>query len=387
MAGCLLLAPFGLMPLPGLAQLADQPPLAETPERAESAPGAPEDTLLFRSGDRLTGELERIEHGAAIFRGNITGSVTIHFSSIQDLKVKRRFAVIPHGKIVSEQNAIRGTLELRGDDLIITLSAGTPVTLKASDIEYAFDEATFERELAHHVRLFEGISESAGIGGSFVRSTEDGVAFNTNLSLTRVSPGVDFLPRRRRTELNLSENYEFITRHDLYSQTSQDLHNQVFDASLEQNEYLHSRFFLLGTYTFGRNYSQGLQAEQIFGGGFGLTLFGGYPQQLDIKTDLHRESQGFLDPTNNDVLFGQKIAFDYQCHLPGNLHLRQEADYLPAYNLPHRYSADSTTTLTVPLFRHFIGLTVTGTDNYLNVPSPGLKRNTFRLTTSITFSH
>lgn len=342
------------------------------------------DVLLFKDGDRMSGELVRAEAGSVVFRSNKVGDVTVAFDHIRDLVSSHRFAVLRKGARVSQQNAMVGKIEVVNESLVVTPEKGASITLKSDEVAFAVDDATFEREVAHHTQLHEGWAVTLSLGGSLVRSTENGTAFNTDLALSRSLPGVEYLPRRNRTSIGIRDSYDLIRTANIGTGASE-TETHIFHAEAEHNEYIHTRFYVLGNYSFDRNYAQGLLAQQLVGGGVGWTVLHTLVQQLDLKSDLHRESQGFTDATNNDVLYGQKFVVDYDRSLPGNLNFHQTSDYLAAYNLPHRYSANTTAVISMPLFWH-IGLSLTTTDNYLNNPLPGLKRNTLRVATSLTFS-
>lgn len=347
-----------------------------------------QDVLFFKDGDRLTGNLVRIEDGAVIFRTNKTAELTIQFDAIRDLRCITRFAVLRRGIRVNARNAVIGRIELRGEDLMVRPQAGSAqatITLKAAEVEYAIDDATFEREVSRHTPLREGWTITASAGASLVRATENGTALNTSALFVRAIPGVSYLPRRSRLELGVTETYDLVSAAAIAAQPARSSETNTFHAGAEYNAYVHAHLYLLGDYTFDRNYAQGLQAQHLFGGGVGWTVVQDSEQQLDVKTDFHYEIQGFTANSDNDHIVGQKLAFEYKRDLLHGLRFQEAADYLPSYTDTHKYSANSTTTLTVPLYRR-LGLAVTLEDNYLNNSVPGLRRNTFRASTGLTFS-
>ena len=223
-----------------------------------------------------------------------------------------------------------------------------------------------------------------------MRSTENGTELDSDLSLSRTVPGVDYLPRRSRSSLNIRDSYDLLTQPNLYAYEGEPAaitnESHTFHADVEHNEYLHSHVFALAKYSFDRDFATGLTSQELYGAGFGWTVIETYLQELNLKTDFHREIQNFTVDTDNDVLYGQTFSVEYQRQLPGNLTFRTSNSYLSSYNLPHKYSADSTTVLTVPLLWR-MGISFTVEDKYLNNPVFGLNRNTFRFTTSLTYYH
>jgi hypothetical protein len=341
------------------------------------------DLLQFADGDQLSGECIRIEDGSIHFLSYKTGPTSTSFGFLKDLRCAKTFAIIRKGQAVNARNAIVGHFEYKDEHLVITTASGLTTTLAPDDVALAVDDKLFLKEIAGHIGFHRGWALSLGAGGSLVRSTDNSAAINSEITLTRAIPGVDFLPRRSLSVINVRDTYDLIKTpvpgsDPFVSET------HIFHAEAEHHQYFTKKFYLLGNFTFERNYSQGLLAEAHYGGGGGYTLLLDNLQQLDIKTDLHRESQSFTSLADNDVLFGQTWAVDYKRYLPHGLSFQQSADYLSAYNLPHRYAADLSDTLSIPLFTHF-SLSLNLTDNYLNNPLPGLKPNSLRFSTNLTF--
>ena len=367
--------------LPGLCIAASL--TAQMPS-ARSMPAAGPDTLFFRDGDKLSGELIRVENGQLIFRSPKTGDESIAVDHVQDLLCPRLFAVLRNGDKINRQNAVVGRLEVKDEALIISPAAGSPITLRANDVAYAIEDGQFEREINRKYGIHEGWSLQAGAGATLVRSTETSNAFNSDLALSRTLPGIDYLSRRDSTRIALRDTYETINRPDGNGGLDRtEVH--IFHAEAERNQFLHKRFYLIGNYTFDRNYAQGLLAGQLLGVGLGYTVVKNGRQTLDLKSDLTRATQGFVDPGQNDTLLGQKFIVEYRRSLPLGIDLEETGNYLPSYNLPHDYSANSLTVLRVPLLWR-IGLAFTIEDNYLNNHSPGTRPNTFRANSSLTYS-
>lgn len=369
-------------------------PAAAEPAQGAQAVDAPlpempeQDVLLFRDGDKVSGQLLRIDRSAVVFQSNKTGPVTAFLGVIADLKTKRRFAVFKTGQKITRANALIGSIELKGDDLIVTpVNGGAPVAIKSYDIEYVLEDTLFEQEIAKKTSLHEGWTAVLSGGGTLIRSTEEGLALNTDILLMRQLPGVEYLPRRNRTIVSARDTYELVQTEDTSGLGLPATENKthIFHADLERDEYVNDNFYYLGTYAFDRNYAQGLEAQHFFGGGVGWTVVRNASHQLDLKTDLHRTTQGFEDPSYNETLYGQKFIVQYERILPGGVSFHTNLEYIAAYNDPHAYAANTVTLVAVPLFRH-IGVTISGTDNYLNHVPAHLRRNTFRLVNSITYT-
>ncbi len=76
--------------------------------------------------------------------------------------------------------------------------------------------------------------------------------------------------------------------HPLWSLTS------IFHADAERDQYFSPRVYALGDVSFDHNFSQGLQLQQVYGGGIGWTALKSAKQELDLKADIHYEKQQYI---------------------------------------------------------------------------------------------
>ena len=159
----------------------------------------------------------------------------------------------------------------------------------------------------------------------------------------------------------------------------------IFHADAEQDEYISHRLYYFGGIAFDHNYSQGLDFQQIYGGGLGYTVFSTPLQAFDVKADIHYERQNFFVSSNNTQLVGSIFAENYRRNLPGKIVFTEFGNYIPSWNDPSAYSANVTGALALPLFKRFAA-SVSATDNYLNNPSTDYQKNSFLFVTGIAYS-
>jgi hypothetical protein len=165
-----------------------------------------------------------------------------------------------------------------------------------------------------------------------------------------------------------------------------------FDA--EQDWYISPRFYFLVDTSFDHNYSQGLDLQQIYGGGLGYTVIKTPKQELDVKFDIHYERQQYfvtpnivppppLTPSKN--LIGANFGDTYMLKLPKGLIFNQGAVVTPAFNQSNAYSAVATAGLLFPVYKR-LGFTVGALDDFLNDPAAGSKKNSFQFTAGVTYT-
>jgi hypothetical protein len=66
-------------------------------QAAASAAKAEPDTVIYANGEKLIGHFEGLVGGAAKFKSDKVGEISIDLSMIQELHSSQRFAVVRHG--------------------------------------------------------------------------------------------------------------------------------------------------------------------------------------------------------------------------------------------------------------------------------------------------
>lgn len=345
--------------------------------------GQSRDIIEFKDGDVLSGEILRIEDGAVVFRNPKVGQVRVGLEQLKDLKSARPFAVFRQKVKLTPATAIIGQMELKDGKVIITAKSSPARELKYGEMAYAVEDATFEQEYRRKRDFREGWDMEAFGGLSLLRSTQDGVAMNTGGTLMRSIPGVEFLPRRSLTQIAIKDSYEQVETQATKTAAATHATTHTLHAGAIRNEYLPNKIYFLADYTFDRNITSGIMAQHVVGGGIGYLWIETLKQTLDVKTDFHRKSQGFTNPDYNNTVFGERFQVDYERAL-GRTRLRNSGDYLAAYSDPHKYGANISTQLILPvMWRVNVSLSVT--DNYINNALPGYHRNTLRFSTNLLF--
>jgi heme-binding NEAT domain protein len=64
--------------------------------------------------------------------------------------------------------------------------------------------------------------------------------------------------------------------------------------------------------------------------------------------------------------------------------LLETANILPAFNNSNDYSANATLALSIPVFKR-LSASISTTDNYLNDPQVGYKKNSYQFVTGVTY--
>jgi hypothetical protein len=374
---------------------------AQTPATAAPKPAAAKpapDVLVFSNGDQLTGKLERITAGNVVFASDMAGEVTISVDKIKELRSGAQFALLKKGDKVGKTPAQEGSVEVAGGNLTLSSSADQAVeTVPAKNVDYLIDKATFDGQVGKKAGFLTGWNGTLTGGANIERSTTTGTTLNAGLALVRAIPTVPWMPARDRTTVDVTESYgkestPVIPPTDPPTPPSVVL-SSIFHTDAERDQYFSPRLYALVDTALDHNFGQGLQFQQVYGGGIGWTAMKSAKQELDLKVDVHYEKQQYITtPVNGSVvattpsvnLIGSTIFEGYHRDLPKKVVFTETANILPAWNDSKAYSANVMASLSVPVFKR-LSATVSATDNFLNDPAEFYRKNSFQFITGVTY--
>ena len=367
----------------------------------------PADVLVFANGDQLTGKLERVVAGNVVFASDMAGELTIPVDKVKELRSGAQFALLRKGMPVKVRVPVpEGSVALSGGSFMVrpdtpagvTVPAGSEISVPAKEVGYLIAKPEFDKEIAGKHSFFQGWNGQVSGGATLVRSTTAATTLTAGLNLIRAIPFVAWLAPHNRTTVNVNEAYGKNTSPGAIPQTAPPTPavttlSSIFHADTERDEYFSPRFYALGDVSFDHNYAQGLQLQQVYGGGVGWTPFRNARQELDIKADVHYEKQQFItEPVNGTTvtstptmnIIGSTVFESYRRNLPRRLVFTETATVLPAFNDSNAYSANGTAALAIPVFKR-LSASISTTDNFLNDPAPGYRKNSYQFVTGVTY--
>ncbi len=352
------------------------------------------DVLIFTNGDQLTGHLERAAGGSVVFKSDMAGELTISFDKIKELRSSSSFSMLKKGSPSRANLVAQGQVSVATGNITVSPIASaaptaTAATLPVKDLGFLVDTPTYDREIHNSVPLRKGWTGAITAGATFVRSTDDNTVFTAGIALARTVPSVAYLPLQQRMTFNLNETYGKSTS-PLIPQTVPPTapaitKTDIFHADGEHDWYFTPHLYGLANLSFDHDYAQGLQLQQLYGGGIGWTPIQTARQQLDIKADIHFERQAFFIPANDVNLIGSIFGEAYKRTLPAKIAFIETGTYTPAWNHPSDYSAMVTAGIVLPAWKR-LGINFKVTDDYLSNPSPGYNPNSFQFVTGIAYA-
>lgn len=353
---------------------------------AQPAPKPAPDVIVFTNGDQLSGTLERGVGNSVLFKSDMAGEITVSLDKIKELRSAGSFAVLRKDIQPTRKNVIPGTLLYEGGNMTVLAPLGWPETIPESQVAYILDQPTYDMELEKKPGALYGWHGAVSGGTTIVRSTNNGSTYSIGVALNRAIPAVPYLPARNRIAFNLQETYGKLTSPHIPQTNPPSIAlTSIFHTELERDEYFSPSLYALVQTGFDHNYSQGLNLQQVYGGGIGWTAIKQPRQELDLKATAQYEKQEFETPASNLNLVGSTISETFHRNLPRRLVLTQTVNLLPAWNEFHAYSANANAGLILPVFKR-LSLTVTTSDNFLNDPAVGFKKNSFQFVTAVSYT-
>jgi hypothetical protein len=365
---CLLLLVLGAAKLAAFA--------ADAPK-----PSAAPDVVTFVNGEQMSGQLLKVADGKVFFHSEMVGDVSFEWAKIKNLKTSKPFAVIAKGEKLGKRHAEskvpEGTLEVADSKIAI---GGAPAPIPTDQAAFVVDQPAFDKAMSTRSGVLQGWIGAVTAGVSLVEATQKDTNFTSGITFVRKSPSVDWMKTTSRTTLDFSNSYGKVTQPG-----SPDVKTNIYHADAEQDEYLSDRLYGLGHVAYDHNFSQGLDLQQLYGGGLGFTVIKDKVQELDAKADLHYEKQQFSTSALNVNLFGSEFAENYLRKLPRSMVLTEGLLYDAAWNNTHAYSAQGSIGLAAPFSKKF-SLSINLMDGFLNNPPPGFKKNSLQFTTGLTYT-
>jgi hypothetical protein len=345
------------------------------------------DVLVLANGDQLTGKLLRESNGTVSFHSDMAGDLSFTWDKIKSIRTTQKFAVIEQGQHISrktpDSNVAQGTLAIQGDTIQV---AGKEISEK--NAQYLVDQDSYIKQVRGNHGWGYGWGGSLTAGAADVQATQNSRTFTGAGTFVRTIPGVSWMDPRYRTTADFTVAYGSLSQPGAATTKTNILH-----ADAEQDWFLSPRLYALVDTSFDHNYSQGLNLQQIYGGGLGFVLIKTPRQELDLKGDIHYERQNFgftpgiVPPTAtpNKDLIGADIGDTYTAKLAHGLVFNQGLVVTPAFNTPEAYSALATAGLTFPVYKR-LGFSLSALDDFLNDPAFGSKKNSFQFSAGLTYT-
>jgi hypothetical protein len=353
--------------------------------QAPPAPAKPEpDVLIFTDGEKLIGQLKSAKGDSVVFKSDMAGEITVAWSKIQELHTSRPYAVIGKNAKLRRHADVsqvpEGKLSVSNQQIVVEPAAGAPRTVPVADAGFVVGQPDFEKAINSEAGFFQDWGGTVTAGASIVQATQDARTFTGGIALVRTEPMESWMNPSNRTLFDFSAAYGKVSQPGL-----PDIKTSIIHGDAEEDRYFSPRLFVFGQAAFDHNYSQGLNLQQMYGGGLGWTVYKTSAAELDVKAAVSYIHQDFNASGDNQSLIGSTFAEIFTRKFLHGILLNEQISATPAWNNTSAYFATGTLGVTLPLHKRF-SMSLTSLDTFLNDPPAGFKKNSFQFTAGLTYA-
>ncbi len=196
------------------------------------------DTVFFKNGTKVIGELDKIKLGVVSFDPDEANDITVQLVKLKSIAAERKIY-----RIETVSNHVYfGKLRTCGkDDYVAVDTGGKPIIIRLVDISVLYPYRN------SFIKRFTG---TAGAGFNYTKSSGFG-RFNANANINY---------RTKNEEITLSASSIYTISDSVFSRDNE-------DVDLKYNYYLSPTYFLTGLFQYQRNLE--LDLERRFQEGLG----------------------------------------------------------------------------------------------------------------------
>jgi hypothetical protein len=351
---------------------------------AQTPPAPQPDVLVFTNGEKLIGHFEHAHAKTVTFKSDSVGEVNVEWSKIKELHSAKPFAVVRRGVELARRSDLsripQGAIDMAGQKVVVTPPSGAPETIPVAEAAHIVDVPAFQQEVLHNPGFFEAWKGAFTAGATLVQATQESHTVFGAVNLVRAIPGETWLDARNRTIFNFngSEGSQL-------QPGEPPIKTEILHSDLERDEYFQgSRFYGFGQAAFDHNYAQGLDLQQIYSGGVGVTAVKKANEALDFKASISYERQAFQAASSDRSLAVSVFTETFNRKFARGIQFIEQISGTPAWTAGV-YSTAANASLNLPVYKRF-AFTLGVLDTYLNDPPPAFKKNSLQVTTGLTYS-
>jgi len=353
--------------------------------QAPAATAKPQpDVLIFTDGEKLIGQLESAKGDSIVFKSDMAGEITVAWSKIQELRTSRPFAVIGKNEKIRRHSDVsqvpQGNVAMTDQKIAVQPAAGAPRSVPVADAGFLVAQPDFEKAINRNAGFLEDWGGAVTAGVSLVEATQKSETFTGAIALVRTEPTESWMNPSDRTLLGFSAAYGKISQPGVV-----DIKTAIDHGYAEEDKYFSPRLFGFGQAAFDHNYSQGLDLQQMYGGGLGWTAYKTAAAELDLKAAVSYIHQSFGESAASESLIGSTFSETYTQKFQHGILLNEQISATPAWNVTSAYFATGGVSLTLPV-RKRLSMSLASLDTFLNDPPPGFRKNSFQFTAGLTYA-
>lgn len=331
------------------------------------------DQVVLKNGDRITGELVRLEDGTLLMKTEALGDVKLKWNAVAEVTSEAPLHVIAGTDQLAATTIRRdeGSFRLINTNSAVAVPAESVKTLR-SEADQKVHAMQVERE--SNPRFIDRWNASADAGLSGARGTND----TTNMSL-----GVKGARTTNNTRLSLFFNSLFARSRNKGGAAITSANALRGGARYEVN--VSKRIFTFGFANAETDSVQHVDLRDVFGGGAGVRVSQTKTATLDLFSGASLNQESFSVATTPDrrtgeLLFGE----DSNYKLFDRATVGTRLSFYPNMTVLGEYRAQLDATATTKL-NHWLGWQFTVSNLYMSNPAAGARNNELLLSTGLRF--
>jgi putative salt-induced outer membrane protein YdiY len=334
------------------------------------------DQVIFKNGDRITGEVVRLENNTLLVKTAALGDVKVKWDAIARLETAKPIHVRADGANVQADRIDRAadadTIITTGDTAF-AVPSGHILGLRSDAEQTEYERQLLRQQEPGFLDLWSG---GVDAGLSAARGNADTTNINLGLRGARTTANT-------RLSLMLTS---LLARSRASDGSTLTTANAVRSA-LRYEINVSDRIFTFGFGNFESDRIQHLDLRSVTGGGAGLRVMGSDRGTMDMFTgvSMNREEfsaqSGTPDRSSGELLLGQDASYKVspRTSIAGRL------SFFPNLTLPGEYRASFDTSAVTKL-NSWLGWQVTLSNIYVSNPPAGARTNDLLLSTGLHFS-
>ncbi len=349
-------------------------------------PQPPSDTLTLTTGENLIGHFVRSNGANVVFKSDALGELTIAWAKVKELHAATNYVVVAKGVKLTRRTDTsslpKGAIAEADQTVTVASAPGAPPQkIPVAEANNIVDAATFQNALLHDPGFFEDWHGAITGGATIVQATQQARTFTGGVNLVRLVPAENWLDPRNRTIFDFTAADGFTIQPG-----TPKVKTEIYHVDAERDEYFRGKeLYGFAAVAFDHNYSQGLTLQSNLGGGLGYTVIKHANTTLDFKGSMNYIRQSFSAGENTHSLPGSNFIETFMHKTARGILFEQQIMITPTWTVLDDSSALVSGSVTIPVFKR-LGFTTGITDAFLNNPPPGFKKNSFQLTTALTYT-
>lgn len=320
------------------------------------------DEILLRNGDRISGDVVRLENNSLLVRTQAMGEVRVKWDAVT------RVAFAQPMEILADAARVRADLIERGEQTDIVTAAGTQFSLEPGRIRVASTQPS-EAQPAPW-------SGTADLGLAASRGNSDSTNFTMGLKGTRTTDS---------TRLSLSLNS--LQARDRGTSGSTITSANVVRTGARYEVNVSDHLFVFGFGNLESNRVQNLAMRDVFGGGAGIRVAQTKQGAFDLFTgaSMNHEAFSAASATPNRIAAEMLVGGQSSYSLSNRTSLAGRFSMYPNLTQRGEYRTVLDTSASTRL-NSWLGWQVTLSQVYVSNPAQGARPSDMLLSTGLRFS-